>query len=179
MAFTIDVFRNMLRINKHRLDDDLEIHAETQERISATLAKMNSRMLELKKSLEQTEAVVIGEVKERDPKLSNPLAEKEAKRDRSYISAWQAYQTARQEHEEWQGLYSAWQARGYNLKTLSDLHGAQYFAVSSTGRANAEEDVARARTRMREAAAEHTHRAPAVQTTTTPADPPPRRRTPL
>ena len=35
-------------------------------------------------------------------------------------------------HEEWLGLYTAWQQRGYSLKTLADLYAAQYFAVSST-----------------------------------------------
>lgn len=155
MAFTIDVFRNMLRINKHRLDDELEIQAETQERISSHLARLNSRMLELKKSTDQTEASVIARLKDNDAKLSNPLAEKEAKRDREYMSAWQAYQVARQEYEEWLGLYEAWKSRGYQLKTLADLHGDQYFAIDyTTGKAAREAASDDARSRMREAAAQ-------------------------
>ena len=154
MAFTIEVFRNMLRVNKHRLDDELEIQGETQERISSHLARLNSRQLELKKALDSTEAVVISRLKDNDPKLSNPIAEKEARRDRDYVAAWQAWSVARQEYEEWLGLYEAWKSRGYQLKTLADLYGDQYFMIdSASGRSVSRDDPEAGRARMREAAA--------------------------
>ena len=151
MAFTIEVFRNMLRVNKHRLDDELEIQGETQERISSHLARLNSRQLELKKSLDSVEASVIARLKEGDSKLSNPIAEKEARRDRDYISAWQAWSVARQEYEEWLGLYEAWKSRGYALKTLADLYGDQYYAIDSAGGRVPRDDPDAARARLREA----------------------------
>ncbi len=175
MAFTIEVFRNMLRINKHRLDDELEIQAETQERISSHLAQLNSRQLELKKTLDQEAARIVAELKEAS-KISDTAADKEAKRDRAYITAWQAWLVARQEHEEWAGLYEAWKARGYQLKTLADLHGDQYFAVTSAGapvvRPGQEDGM---RSRIREASA----RAAESKAPEPAATPPIRRRTPI
>ena len=50
--------RNMLRINKHRLDDELELHAEVLDRVGQEVVKRNSRMIELKKRLEEVEAKV-------------------------------------------------------------------------------------------------------------------------
>jgi hypothetical protein len=177
MAFTIEVFRNMLRVNKHRLDDELEIQAETQERISSHLARLNSRQLELKKSLDATEALVISRLKDNDAKMSNPVAEKEARRDREYVAAWQAWSVARQEHEEWLGLYEAWKSRGYQLKTLADLHGDSYFTIDSTSsRSSLREDPEAARTRMREAAARLREPAPAPAPETPPPSTIPRRR---
>lgn len=129
--FSIDVFRSMLRVDKHQLDAALEVQSETMERISSHTAVLNSRALELKKALDAEEAAVISELKANDAKLSNPLAEKEARRDSRYKAAWREWADARQEHEEWQGLLSAWTARGYNLKTLADLYSNQYFQMTS------------------------------------------------
>jgi len=142
----IETFRAMLPVDKHRLDDALEVHAQAQERISARVARENSHALLRKRELEAEEARVIYQLKVDDPKMTNPIAEKEAKRNSSYLKAWHLYQQARQEHEEWAGLLSAWQARGYNLKALGDLYGMQYFAVDSTrARARVEEAVNRYR----------------------------------
>ncbi len=172
MAFTIEVFRNMLRINKHRLDEELEIQAETQERISSQTARLNSRQLELKKTLDQEAARIVAELKEAG-KISDTAADKEARRNRDYVTAWQAWLVARQEHEEWLGLYEAWKSRGYQLKTLADLHGDQYFAIdSASGRAvqrPGQEDGMRSR--LREASVAAAANKPAPEPT-----PPVRRR---
>lgn len=176
MSFTIDVFRNMLRINKHRLDDELEIQAELQERISAHTARLNSRMLECKKGLDAEEARVIAQLKDNDAKLTNPQAEKEARRHRDYISAWQSYAVARQEHEEWLGLYEAWKSRGYQLKTLADLFSDQYFTIDSAGtpsRSYAGPDPSAARAAMRRSVAEaaRQHTPEKEEATSSPATP--------
>lgn len=127
----IKTFRTMLRVNKHRLDEELELQAELQERISSQVSRLNSRALELKKTLDSTFARVVADLKEDDAKMSNPIAEKEARRHRDYTSAWQAWLVANQEHEEWLGLYEAWKARGYQLNTLAKLYGDDYFAINT------------------------------------------------
>ena len=145
---TIDDFRALLPIDKHRLDDELETHAQTQDRIASKVAALNSAQLELKRQVEIEEARLVAQLKTDDPKMTNPMAEKEAKRQRSYTSMWNAYQDARREYEEWQGLLAAWVSRGYNLKTLGDLYGNQYFAVDSVSRKS---DPSADRQRLRDA----------------------------
>lgn len=123
--------RNMLRINRHRLDDELEVHAEVLDRVGQEVVRRNSRMIELKKKLEEVEARVTSDLKDADPKLTNPMAEREAKRNRDYTAAWEAYQRARHEHEEWESVQKAWYQRGFDLKALGELFGNQYFALDS------------------------------------------------
>lgn len=126
--------RKMLKINRHRLDEELEVNSDIQERIGREVARRNSLMLEAKRMLTETEARVIADLKEADPKLSNPIAEKEAQRHRDYRAAWTSYQVARQEHEEWEAAYKAWITRSYDLKALGELYGFQYFTIDSVQR---------------------------------------------
>lgn len=123
--------RNMLRINRHRLDDELEINAQVGEEIGREMAKRNSKQLDLKKSLDMVTAAEVARLKEDDPKLSNPAAEKEATRSREWRTAWNDYQAARHEHEEWEIVYKAWISRGFDLKALGELFAHQYFAMDS------------------------------------------------
>lgn len=121
----------MLRINRHRLDDELEINSEIADHIGQRVAKLNSFQIELKRQLEITEAKVIARLKESDPKMTNPIAEKEAKNSRDFEQAWKAFQAARAEHEAWESIQKAWYQRGFDLKALGDLFGHQYFALDS------------------------------------------------
>lgn len=149
--------RNMLRINRHRLDDELEIQADVLDRIGREVALHNSRMLEAKKELAVTEARVIERLKEDDPKMSNPLAEKAAARDREYTEAWQKYQQARHLHEEWESAYKAWHARGFDIKALGELFAHQYFTISEV-RGPYPENTQSIRSRVREASEQTTAR---------------------
>jgi len=145
-------FRAKLRIDKHDLDGELEVHAECQEAIARVVAGCNTLQLEAKRAVEAVEAEVVDALKRQSDKMSNPVAEKEAKRSSKYAAAWGAYQTARQLYEEWAGLHSAWVTRGYNLKTLADLHGQQYFSVTTTTmRPSADTVLAEERRRIRDA----------------------------
>lgn len=132
VEFTAGLVRSMLAIDKHRLDDALEVHAQMQDRIAQQLARTTTTANIAKRDLEAEEGRIIGQLKIDDPKLSNTVAEKEVRRNSAYLKAWRLYQEARQEMDEWAGLLDAWKARGYNLKALADLYGMQYFAVDST-----------------------------------------------
>lgn len=151
-------YRSLLRIDKNRLDEALEVQADHQDRISEQVARLNTRSSDLKKTLEEVEARIIEDLKADDPKLSNPIAEKEAKRHADWKRAWREYQAAREEFEVWTGLHMAWVSRGYQLKTLADLYASQYFAISSTSAATsrAVDDASyeSSRRRMRAAASE-------------------------
>jgi hypothetical protein len=130
-SIDIHEFRDRLKIDKHDLDGELEYHSVCLERIGREVAQLNTRQASLKKDLEAAEAMTIARLKE-DTKLSNPLAEKEAQRDPWVIKAWTHYRDAKQEYEEWMALNLAWTARGYNLKTLADLHGQGYYQIDTT-----------------------------------------------
>jgi zinc transporter ZupT len=53
---TLEQYQNMLRINKLRLDDELEIQAELQHAISMEVARLNTLDLEAENKLKSTDA---------------------------------------------------------------------------------------------------------------------------
>lgn len=122
-------YRRILRVDKHCLDDALETQSQIQDEISSELAQATSRMNLAKDQLDRKTADVIAELKE--GKVSETLAAGLAKKDQRRLDLWRVYQDAREEHEQWVGLYDAWQRRGYSIKTLAELYVAQYFAVTS------------------------------------------------
>ena len=134
---TIDHYRSRLRIDKHALDDEIEVQAQYQDEISRELAAANSRMLLAKDVLARTEARVYADLK--SDKVSDTAANLQVKRSADRIRDWQDWMDARQEHEEWLGLYDAWQRRGYSIKTAADLYVAQYFSVGTSVSGNRHE----------------------------------------
>lgn len=133
----IETFRNMLRVNKHRLDDELEMQAQVLEFISSRVARLNSLMLEAKEALKRTEGSLALDLK--DAKMLKDELLGRVYEHRDYKAAWGAYQVARQEHEEWEGLYKAWAQRGKDIDGLGRLYGAQYWQVDALKRREAEE----------------------------------------
>ena len=131
MSITYDQFRSMLPIHKHRLDDELEIHAQLQEQISHEVTIRNSRMLDAKEELAKTEARVSDDLREDDPKITVAVVQAKLYRAPERVRAWQAYQAMRAEAERWSGLLDAWKQKGYSIKTLADLYASQYFALQS------------------------------------------------
>lgn len=128
---TQDFVRNMLPCNKLRLDDELEVQPEIMERISRCVVRANSRALEAKDSLEQIVARLSLDEKLDDPKLTKDLIEGAVRKNPERVRAWQKYQQARAEHEEWQGLYDAWRQKGFSLNKLCDLYASDYFSRDS------------------------------------------------
>lgn len=128
---TIQQYRAMLVVNKHRLDDELEAQADVQERISREVVALNSAMLAAKDKLARVEGRLAEELREDEPKLTVELRAAKVARDPTRMSAWEALQSARAQHEEWSNLLEAWRQRGYSIKTLADLYGAQYFSLRS------------------------------------------------
>lgn len=131
---TLQQLRNMLRVNKHRLDDELEIQAEIQEQISAEVARLNSRMLKAKDDLASTEARITEDLKDSGEKLSVAELGAKVQRHKERKESFGILQAARFDLEEWQGMYDAWKQKGRDLESLGRLFGAQYFVVTSIGR---------------------------------------------
>lgn len=131
-TITYEQFRMMLRVNKHRLDDELEIQPELLERIGNEVNTKNSRQIELKSNLEQVANRLAEDIREDEPKLTIGAVDAKVKREAQYKDAWVIYQSARAEHDRWSTLLEAWRNRSYSIKTLSDLYSAQYFSLNST-----------------------------------------------
>lgn len=131
-ASPIHTFRDMLALSRHSLDDALEIQAAVMEAISHRCAELKSIAESAKDDLATVEAALAIELKQDDAKISVNMLDAAVQRAPRRTLCWVTYQEARQEHEEWVGLLAAWTARGYNIKTLSDLYGAQYFQLDST-----------------------------------------------
>lgn len=128
---TLEQYRNMLSINKLRLDDELEIQAENQERIGREVAFLNTRMIEAKDELACVEARLVEEFRDGSTK---DLAEAKAKRHPDRRRAWEKYQAVRETHELWSNVLSAWVTKGYKLADLGGLFASDYFAITSISR---------------------------------------------
>lgn len=123
----LNTFRTMLRVNKHRLDDELEIQSDVMDRIGRVLARITARATELKDNRDRIKARIILEHKDSGDRVTDKEAESRVMRDREYLAAAQAYQVELEQADEWQKLYEAWKARGFDVGRLCDLYIAQYF----------------------------------------------------
>ena len=124
-----DNYRKMLIVNKHRLDDELEVHADILERIGNECVRLEARAIELKDALARKEAQLTEELREEDDrKVTKDQIEARVVRHRERISAFESHQMARVEHQRWERLYEAWKARDFAVRKLADLFGTHYFA---------------------------------------------------
>jgi hypothetical protein len=127
-------YRNAVRVNKHRLDDELEIQAQFLEDIGRQVALIESKCSMLKENLDRVEARILVDLRTRaaDKMVAQEIAARVTNAPER-IKEVQLLAQAQHELAEWKALYEAWRQRGYALKTLADLHGQQYFSVTSVG----------------------------------------------
>lgn len=129
----IKTYQKMLAIQKHRLDDELEMQGEILHRISEQVVKAKSRALAAKDELDRIEGKIYSESKEDSPKATVPELQGLTLRDPERITVWNKYQLARHEQEDWEGLHEAWRSRGFALRALVDLRLANYYTSDSGG----------------------------------------------
>ena len=129
---TLDQIRAMLYINKHRLDDELQVQGDIMDRISTQVVLRNSAMIEAKDDLAKTEGRIAEDLRDTDVKMTVGMMDAKVKRDPERLRAWTRYQAARAAHEAWAGLLDAWKQKSYSIKTLADLYAANYFTLSNT-----------------------------------------------
>lgn len=127
----LDSFRRLLRINKNRLDDELELQADVMDRLSERIAKLIAEADGLENELKLTEARLFRQFKDDDEKLTDKAAESAVKRHQERARALERYSAASYDLRLWQGLYEAWKAKGYAINKLCDLYAAQYFTKDS------------------------------------------------
>lgn len=120
----------MLRTNKHRLDDELEIHAEMQERISAELNHAAARMHEAEEALKRCESRLTLEFREQGDRGTMDDIKARVRRDTARREAWERLQERTSAHAEWEALLDAWKVKGYNVRDLALLYQSSYFAMT-------------------------------------------------
>jgi hypothetical protein len=126
-------WRSRLRINKHRLDDELEVQAESQETIAQKVQAAEARMMEAKEDLQKTEARLVEDFREggRAAGATKDLAEAKARRHPDRMRAWERFQAASQEHRAWADLLEAWRNKGRDLHALGKLFSDDYYSLTA------------------------------------------------
>lgn len=148
---TLSNYRTMLAVNRHRLDDELEIQADIMDRISQEVVARNTAFLAAKEQLAATEGRLTMSIKDQDAKATVAVIEAQVRADNGRTRDWRALQTAREDLESWQGLLESWRQRGFSIKTLADLYTANYFQTDSAGRERRDAPDDQARAAMRRA----------------------------
>jgi hypothetical protein len=131
---------DMLQINKHALDDELEMQAVVQQRIHDRLQAASNLLEREKDSLERAEADVFIDVTDlhvRSGEKPNLDYLRNSVKIDSYRKAkFDSWNAARGEYEVWQGLYESWKQRGFALKALTDLAVAGYYVTDTAYQKN-------------------------------------------
>lgn len=148
----VDEVRALLAVDKHRLDDEFEIHADIADRIGQEVTRAARGEAEAKDRLAVLEARLGAQYRrEAETKLTKDEVESLVLRDAERGSAFRAYQDAIADHSEWKTLRDAWKDKGYSIKGLSDLFGESYFALRAGGRSRSSEPDMALRAALRDA----------------------------
>lgn len=129
---TLQDYRSRLRIEKHQLDDELEVQAELLHRISEKVVSAKSRALAAKDELDRLEGEIYSDAKQDSPKATVPELQGITMRDDRRMDKWRRYQVARESQESWESLHEAWKSRGFALRALVDLRLASYYTSDSS-----------------------------------------------
>ena len=131
MNYDLDYFRGRLRIDRHRLDDELELQADHMDRIGSRVAQATRAEAFARRSFEREEASLIKDMCAADHKMPMARASVEVKLKREWDAQWSIYQEKKEELMLWESLQKSWYQRGFDLKALGDLYAHQYFVVDT------------------------------------------------
>ena len=130
---TLQQYRAMVRVNKHRLDDELEIHAQILDEIGRAVAEAEHNLTRIEAEHAGIIAAAARRLRSNDPKISVAAVEAELALDRSCATSAAAVADVKHTAAEWAALHKAWYQRGFDIKALAELFVAQYFVLDSAG----------------------------------------------
>lgn len=128
---TYEQYKGMLRVDKLRLDDELELHADVRQRIAEEVARLNTRMLESQDELKRVESRALEDAKDGN---TEAVAKGKALRDPDRRRAFAVFQERRETYEMWKELLESWDAKGHKLRDLGSLYIGDYFAIKTVDR---------------------------------------------
>jgi len=129
---TLKEIAGRLRIDKMKLDDELETQAQIQYEISEALALANQRHSKLESEMEEHDAKLLLSMRKGDVKRTVADLQAEIVTSEEHQSGLDNVQLAQRDASMWHGMYEAWKQRGFALKALADLSTSNYFAVDTT-----------------------------------------------
>jgi len=136
----IDILRDLglspevLKTNKHRLDEEFETHPQNMWDVCEALADAREIRDDRKRSLERMESRVRGEKDNGDKRMTVKALDAAVVQDPEVRRAQQALAEADHRVDLIAGLLDALKAKTSALKHLSELYQAGYYVASSGGR---------------------------------------------
>lgn len=131
LQLTQQTVNAMLRVVKHRLDDELEMQGEMAAHIGREVARQEQRVKAAQETLDDVEARLRLEFKERLTGYTVPEIGAKVQMDPDRKAAVVALHNTQREYKEWVALYDAWKQRSHALTNLAKLHGTDYYAQQS------------------------------------------------
>lgn len=126
----LETYTKMLFVHKHRLDDELQMQGEIMFRIAENMATANAVANQSKDDLKSTEARLFVKYSD-DNKEGVAKTNHKVNIDPERTKAYRKMIADAKEAEKWGSLYDAWKARGFALKSLCELHLANYYTKDS------------------------------------------------
>lgn len=136
LELTLQSLGNMLRVNKHRLDDELEMQGEIAFHVLAKVADLESRVRNAKDNMESVEARLRLDYRESGEKMTVDELNARVQNHRERKAAFQDLDRKEHDLAQWKAAAEAWRQRSHALSRLAELHGTEYFtrvATSVTG----------------------------------------------
>lgn len=138
-----------LPIDKHHLDEELEIQAQLQYFISSKAAELSEELSSAKESLKLVEAGLVKEFAQRDTKMTVKQLDSAVQLSEAFLVASEEVRDIQKELDKAHGLLDAWRQKGFALKALADLSMTNYYAIDSTSvRKEQIKEVRNSRTRL-------------------------------
>ena len=131
-ALTLNQIEAMLKIDKHRLDDELEKQSQILYNITESLAERTYAYNMAKDELEKHEAEMFIRCKDRNSKSTRDEILAEIALDDDRIELFAKLCVQERLVQKWQGMQDSWKQRGFALKALADLAIANYYSVDTT-----------------------------------------------
>lgn len=153
----INQIRNMLRINRHRVDEELELQPEIAEKIGRECARLSAKVTTLADELKRVEGRRYLELREQGEKMTEKEIDHTVRRDRDRMAAFEKHSHAVHDLAEWESLRDAWTQRSYALSKIAELWSSEFSATMSRSVVGGDREGQQASMRqmLRQASEEH------------------------
>jgi hypothetical protein len=135
LTVEIDELKGYLKIDKNRLDEELEEQPMLLFKISEAYVQAAAERDMLKEALATTDAKLDRKARESlersEEKVTEAMVKNWVQTDKEHATATRAYLDAKQQAELLVALRDAFQSRGYFLRDLATLYTANYYEQGS------------------------------------------------
>lgn len=158
MNITLEIIQGHIRVNRHRLDEELELQGEWAYWIGQEVARRDSQVETYTDELKRTEARLYADAREKLDKPTEKEVEAWVRRHPDRVTSFERLQVAKVEAGKWAAAAEGWKQRSYSLKSLATLYSSDYWAQRSTTVTGPRDDTVYGRDLLRRASEERTER---------------------